>query len=102
MRTAILLAMLATPALAAEPGLLRERISNLGLFSGYVVACGLASEEEASAMVAKLSEGLGAPFDADQTEMLEKARSAARKVTCAEGPLRDAVVKGWRNYIEAQ
>jgi hypothetical protein len=102
MRTAILLALLATPAFAAEPTLLRERIGNLGLFAGYVVACGLADEDEASAMVAKLSEGLGAPFNAEEAETLEKARVAARKINCDDGPLRDAVIKGWRNYQEAK
>jgi hypothetical protein len=101
-KTAVLLALLATPAFAAEPPLLRERIGNLGLFAGYVVACGLASEDEASAMVAKLSEGLGAPFDADEAEVLQKARAAARKIDCDDSPLRDAVVRGWRNYQEAK
>ncbi|MFC7053822.1 hypothetical protein ACFQI3_14110 [Hansschlegelia quercus] len=101
-KTAALLALLATPAFAAEPALLRERIGNLGLFAGYVVACGLATEDEASAMVAKLSEGLGAPFDAEQAEVLQKARAAAKKVNCDDGPLRDAVRKGWRNYQEAK
>lgn len=88
-------------AVAAEPELLKERVSNLGLFAGYVVACGLASEDEASTMVARLSKGLGVELDAGEEDTLQKARATARKVKCDEGPLRDAVIKGWRNYQEA-
>lgn len=102
MRHALVLLLLATPAFAAEPALKRERIGTLGLFAGYVVACGLASETEADAMVAKLGQGIDAPFDAGETETLRKAREAARKVKCDDGPLRDAVVTGWRNYREAR
>lgn len=107
-----LAALVAAHAAAAEPAktndappdpqLHRERIGNLGLFAGYVVACGLASETDANMMISKLSDGLGAPFDAKETDLLEKARTAARKVRCEAGPLRDAVVTGWRNYRDVK
>lgn len=100
MRLALTIALLATPALAETP-LERERFENLGLFAGYAVACGVATEDEASAMVKKLGAGLGERWSRQDSDTFEQARDYGRKAKCPD-QLRAAVERGWLNYEDAK
>lgn len=101
MKRALLLALLVTPA-AAEPDILRERFEYLGQFAGYVVACGVASEDEASEMVRTLGAGLGDSWPEADAARLRAARDAARTAPCPDGPQRDAIRRRWANYLDAR
>jgi hypothetical protein len=100
MLLAVILALLATALASAETPLQRAKFENLGLFAGYVVACGVASETEAEAMVQKLRAGLGEPTEAEAA-LLRRSREDASKGPCPDA-LRSAVTRGWLNYRDAQ
>jgi len=100
---AIALAALAcaqTQAIAADPRIQEEKILNLGLFTGYVVACKVATEAQAAEMFERLSAGLG-ELTAKEKRRLAAARRAGRRTECPEGPLKTAVERGWANYAGA-
>ena len=77
-----------------------EKILNLGLFAGYVVACKVATEAQAAEMFERLSAGLG-ELTAKEKRRLAAARRAGRRTECPDGPLKTAVERGWANYAGA-
>ena len=94
------LAWAQTPAGAADPKIQQEKILNLGLFAGYVVACKVATEAQAAEMFERLSAGLG-ELTAKEKRRLASARRAGRRTECLDGPLKTAVERGWANYAGA-
>ncbi|HVI28175.1 hypothetical protein [Hansschlegelia sp.] len=100
---AIALAALAwghTPASAADPKIQQEKILNLGLFAGYVVACKVATKAQAAEMFERLSAGLG-ELTVKEKSRLNAARRAGQRTECPDGPLKKAVERGWSNYVGA-
>lgn len=94
--------LLAGPAQSAESAVQQKRYVVLGQFAGLVVACGVATEDEASEMVRRLSANFDQPWPKASAAKFEAARAKSRKANCSNAQLRDAVAKGWGNYTDVK